>query len=75
MIEELTTYVFDRIGHLWKSGGKLIKPTEEDVREVLDEAARLLYTEPIDSRLETGGLIIEKTDKGHDVYVFLGSYK
>jgi hypothetical protein len=52
-----------------------LTPEEDDVQIVLDKAAELLYDEDLHSRLETGGLIIEKTESGHDVYVYVGNYQ
>ena len=75
MIEFFVTEMFERIGHLWRIGGTLRQPTENDVRQVLDEAAGVLYTSPTDTQFQTGGLIIEKADDGHDVYVYVGNYK
>lgn len=75
MIAQIVSDVLTRIGHTWKAGGSLITPQPEDVSEVLDEAARVLYDSDTGTRLETGGLIIEKRPSGHDVFVYVGNYE
>ena len=77
MIASLTAEIFDRIGHFWylDGGDTTITPSEDDVTKVLDSAAVALYDGVVGDRLEVGGLIIEKADKGHDVYVLVGNYQ
>lgn len=75
MIEEIVSGVFRKIGHVWRAGDKYIWPEEDDVRRVLDSAAARLYDSDTDTRLETGGLIIEKRPKGYSVYVYVGDYE
>lgn len=75
MIEQLISEVLDRINHLWKIGGELKQPSTEDVARVLDKAAGELYDRPIGTRLEIGGIIIDKQANGHTVYVYCGDYK
>lgn len=74
MIEELIAYVLKRRGHHWMVGGKPVQPTEEDVQTVLDEAAKTLYTMEPGTTFETGGIKVEKTARGHDIYVYVGHY-
>lgn len=62
-------------GRLWKLDSGFITPTEEIVERALDEAAKALYNEPVGTRLTVGGMIIERTNSGFEVYVMLGSYK
>ena len=52
----------------------LVKPDADDVLAALDEAARVLYDEPVGTRLEVGGLIIEKRPTTHEIYVYIGDY-
>lgn len=52
-----------------------VVPDEADVESVLDEAARVLYNEPPGTYLSVGRLIIERTESGHNVYMFIGSYE
>jgi hypothetical protein len=61
-------------GRTWKIGGKHLPPTENDVQKVLDEAAKTLYAKKTGSTFTMGGLHIEKTGSGHDVYVHVGTY-
>lgn len=75
MIPYLVHYVFATIGKTWKIGGTHVVPEEEDIREVLDIAAAKLYDGVAGDKLEVGGLIVEKTILGYDVYAYLGSYK
>lgn len=49
-------------------------PSVEDVEGVLDEAAKVLYDEPVGAQLEIGRLIIRKLAIGHDVYIYSGQY-
>lgn len=74
MLESIIYYVFVKTGRMWKVGGKLIRPSEEDIMVLLDEAAVRLAQEPVGTRLDKGGLIVEKKHRGHDVYVMVGSY-
>lgn len=74
MIEAIVSDVFDKTGQTWKVDGQPHQPTEDDVLKVLDAAAAKLYDEPVGSRLETGGMLIEKMPQGHAVYVYCGEY-
>lgn len=68
--------VFEKNGWKWSIQNKgYIVPTEEDVEAALDEAARILYNEPVGSSIEVGRLIIQKKHRGHDVYVYVGPYE
>ena len=75
MIGELVNEVFERIGHEWKIGNSYAVPTEDDVEKVLDMAASKLYDAAEGTRLEVGGLIIEKRPSGFDVFIYTGNYK
>lgn len=57
-----------------KDKGYII-PDEADVEAALDEAARVLYNEPVGSYLAVGRLIIEKLPDGHAVYMYVGNYE
>lgn len=74
MIADLINHIFTETGHRWRVGGSLRIPDEDNIRLALDEAARLLYTEKVGATLTVGGLIVEKRDKGYDVYVRVGNY-
>lgn len=75
MIQMLVTEIFGRIGHKWNTtvGRKVV--TDDDVTRVLDHAAKRLYDGETGDRIHVGGLIIEKRDVGHDVYVYVGNYQ
>lgn len=75
MIEELAR-IFRKNGWTWslKDRGHIV-PGEEELQAALDEAARILYPEPVGTQLDMGGLIIVKRNLGHDVYVFAGPYE
>jgi hypothetical protein len=75
MIIGLISDIFSKVGRLWKVSGELITPSEEDIEKLLDEAAVKLFAEPVGTRFETGGLIVEKRNRSHDVYVMVGSYQ
>lgn len=78
MIEQLVSDIFRRIGHMWTLDTGFIQPTEEDVRQVLDEAAKHLYDGAEGDQLETGGLIIERLNEKNQmksVYVWVGDYE
>jgi hypothetical protein len=63
-------------GWTWKlKGERHVVPDEYDIEAALDEAARMLYNEPVGTQLEVGRLIIKKQTRGHDVYVFVGPYE
>lgn len=74
MLEKRISTILDEQDFTWKVKDGYIYPNEEDITAALDEAARVLEPEGPGTRLEVGGLIIEKTYKGFDVYVFAGSY-
>lgn len=66
---------FNERGWRWSFKGKgKIVPSEEDVEILLDEVANQLYDEPVGTQLQVGRLIIIKTDTGHEVYMFAGTY-
>lgn len=75
MIADIIADIFKRIGHSWKLDSGFIVPDEKDVSQFLDSAAGTLYTRDIGDRFEAGGLIIEKTTTGHDVWIFVGNYQ
>ena len=76
MVEEEIARVFRKNGWEWKLKDKgSIVPDEDDVAAALDEAARMLYDEPVGTQLEVGRLIIMKRHRGHDVYIFVGEYE
>jgi hypothetical protein len=75
MIEELIERIYKERQHKWKIDNKMVVPTENDIMLALDEVARLLHTEEPGTRLDIGGLIVDKTYRGHDVYVYVGSYQ
>lgn len=70
----LILHVFAVTGRQWKIGDKRVSPTHNHIKGALDEAAKMLYAEKVGVTLQTGGLFIEKTKKGYDVYVHVGSY-
>jgi hypothetical protein len=75
MLEALINEIFSKTRWTWKIGALNLIPDEDDIQRALDEAARQLYNEEVGTRLEVGGLIIEKRPRGHDVYVMVGSYE
>lgn len=75
MIQMLVTEIFGRIGHKWNITTGRRVPTDDDVTRVLDHAAKRLYDGKTGDRIVVGGLIIEKRDAGHDVYVYVGNYQ
>lgn len=56
-----------------KEKGEII-PDSDDIQVALDEAARVLYNEPVGTQLEVGRLIIVKKHRGHDVYLYVGPF-
>ena len=72
--EELSEW-FVRNNWTWhlKQGTDIV-PSAEDIELALDEAARMLYNEPVGTQLEVGRLIIKKKHRGFDVYVYAGPY-
>lgn len=76
MLESYIVSVFAREGWTWSLKGGVTKvPDELDVEHALDEAARVLYNEPVGTQLEVGRLIIKKLPRGHDVYIYAGPYE
>lgn len=71
---ELSKHLKDKdiTWHL-KEGGH-VSPSETDVLDALDEAARVLYALEGQHELEVGGLIIQQTTDGFDVFAYFGSY-
>lgn len=74
MIVKLIDYVFTFTGRKWKIGGEYRVPSEDDVKKVLDSAADALYSKQVGSTFSMGGLHVEKTRDGFDVYVHVGEY-
>lgn len=75
MINSLVAEILERIGHPWMLDTGVIQPDEDDVEKLLDEAVVKLYDGAVGDRLEAGGLIIDKANKGYDVYVYVGNYQ
>ena len=75
-IEDDLAEVFKKNVWTWTlKGGRVVIPTADDIEHALDEAARMLYTEPVGTQLEVGRLIIKKQTRGHDVYIYAGPYE
>ncbi len=75
-LESELSEIFHRNGWTWHlKGDRNVVPDEKDIEAALDEAARLLFNEKPGTRLEVGRLIIEKKHRGHDVYMYIGSYE
>jgi hypothetical protein len=67
--------VFRKNGWTWNLKDRpSVVPDEDDIDAALDEAARLLYDEPVGTQLEVGRLIVKKKHRGHDVYLYMGEY-
>ena len=75
LITDLVNHIFVETGRRWKIGGAMLTPTEKDIEQALDAAAKMLYDEEVGSSLSVGGLIIEKTDNGFDAYVHVGEFR
>lgn len=75
MIEQIISEWFTNRGWTWRlKGDRVVTPSEQDVLDALDEAAKQLQTHPVGTQLQVGRLIIEKKHTGHDVYVYVGEY-
>lgn len=74
MLEDLIAEALEKAGRQWRVEGELIQPSANDVRTMLDWAASELYTRDVGTRLETGGLIFDKTEIGINVFVIAGFY-
>jgi len=74
-LESFLAAHFKHMGWHWKLKKGTMVPDEEDFLEVLDEAAKTLYNEPVGAELHVGRLIIKKKHRGFDVYVFVGPYE
>lgn len=65
---------FCNFGWTWSLKGKgNIVPTESDIQAALDEAQRVMYSEPVGAILEVGRLVIIKQNTGYDIYVLAGT--
>lgn len=77
-LEEDIANFFALNGYTWNikgnEGVESIAPDEEDVRKVLDEAARRLYDGKNGDLILIGRLCVIKQQSGFDVYVLAGSY-
>ena len=68
-----TTDLLEKLGIKWKVDGKLLTPSQQDVQQVLDNAKRALYSQPIESQLMIGQMIVKKYAKDkYDVYLRIG---
>lgn len=61
-------------GWHWKVGGELVIPSEDDVARVLTSMAGMLESEPNETQVLIGRLIMRKSDGHNDVYLFYGEY-
>ena len=74
-LEDELADVFAKNQWTWNlKQGDPIVPDADDIADALDEAARMLYDEPVGAQLEVGRLIIQKKHLGHDVFVYVGDY-
>ena len=73
-LEDDIAEIFEKHGWEWNLKKGTTIPDSWDIEQALDEAARLLYNEPVGTQLEVGRLIIQKKHRGHDVYVYVGPY-
>ncbi len=75
-IEDELAQRFSEAGWTWHlKGDRDVVPSSDDVEQALDLAAKRLYDGRIGDQLEVGRLIIKKTARGHDVYMYVGPYE
>lgn len=74
MVEKLINYVMFATGRTWRIGGEDVLPDENDIMLTLDRAAKELIDSDTGQILEVGGLLIEKKNLGHAVYIYVGDY-
>lgn len=74
MLEKIISEWFRKNNWTWNLKSGTVSPSETDVEDALDEAARILYNENVGAQLEVGRLIIKKKHTGHDVYMYVGEY-
>lgn len=74
MLEQELSRLFRKNGWTWNLKGGSVIPEENDIQDALDEAARVLYDEPVGTQLEVGRLIVKKSPTGQDVYIYVGEY-
>lgn len=68
--------IFRQTDRLWTIGGNPTRPSDDDIRKVLDSAAATMYSRDIGS-FTMGGLHIEPSESNpreFDVYVHVGTY-
>lgn len=58
----------------WKVGGELVIPSARDISKVLTSMADMLESEPDETQVLVGRLIMRKSDGHNDVYLFYGDY-
>lgn len=75
MIDKTVSEWFKKNEWTWNLKRGRVSPSERDIQDALDEAAKMLYTEPDGAQLEVGRLIIKKNPiSGYDVYMLVGQY-
>lgn len=74
MLERIISDWFKKNNWTWNLKRGTVSPSETDVEDALDEAARILYNETDGTQLEVGRLIVKKKHDGHDVYMYVGEY-
>lgn len=75
-LEDEIARMFKKNGWTWNlKGDTAVVPEPEDIEATLDEAAKVLYDEPVGTQLEVGRLIIHKKTLGHDVYMYVGEFE
>lgn len=75
-LEEELALRFKEHGWTWHlKESRDVVPEVYDIELALDEAAKMLYNETVGTQLEVGRLIIKKQPRGHDVYLYTGTYE
>jgi hypothetical protein len=59
----------------WRFDGVLKRPTYEDVATLLDRMIEQVRKSPGSISIESGGILVKRTDNMIDVYVHAGGFK
>ena len=73
MIYDLIEEVHKSLGLEFSVGDELVSLDHEDYKQILEDAAKHLYSRDIGTQYERAGLIVQKTKTGFAVFSFIGT--
>jgi hypothetical protein len=78
LLEETYQLVYEHVvanDWEWRFDGNKQRPSYEDVTILLDRMVEQVRKSPTPISIESGGILVKRTDEYVDVYVFAGGIK